>query len=289
MSRPPLPIVSTGSFADPLVGVSSEGSRQTIAIFEAALKKKVPQEDFRNSGTIPRKSVLKLWRPNNYRRQLKMQRRDFRTIARIQNDYSGCIVSRHTKLITIKDYDHLTLQVGRDTVTAMWKQRVVAGHKETWCVEFDEPSSLKAWIAQQVENIRLTCDAALFDFVERTGVGLRGEVPDWSHFEDWVKEPGLMKIPRDVIVYDSFFKKVYGEGVEFTPLMKGEVPGERLSMYLSSRAFEDQEGLVLAELARMRRDHQREMKELRKEIASAGLPVLKHTRPEQKRLSRWFS
>lgn len=285
----PLPITSYGKVSEANEGVLDERSRQTMALFEAELQKKVPQEALRNSGTIQKKTVLKLWRPNNYRRILKIQKRDFRTIARIQQDYSVVDVCKHTKLVTIKDYDHLTLQVGRETVTAIWKQRVVGGHKETWCVEFDESESLKRWIAQQVEQIRSVCDAALEDFVLRTNVGVVGELPEWSHFEDWCKEPGLAKVPRDVIVYDSFFKKVYDEGVEFTPSKRGEIPGERLGLYLGNRAFEDKESRVLAELERLRRDHLREMKELRKEIAAAGLQVLKHTEPQQKKLSRWFS
>lgn len=275
-------LIAHGKVSDPVVDVSIQErvSRVTAPIFAAAMGQ-VPSEMSLNSraiGGYQKECVQKLWRPNNYRRKLQVQSRSKGGYANfekiLQRYYLEVVTNSHNKLVTIKDYPHITLQLGRDSVSAQWKQNVIGGAKETFCIEFDEPESLKNWIALKVEEIRKTCDAALFDFVQRTGLGVAGAVPMWTHFEDWIKEPGLVRIPREVIVYDSFFKKVYSVGVEFTPMNPNEIPGERLSTYLSNRAFEEQMPRISAEMARYFLDLEKKAALRHAELmeAKTGLP-----------------
>ena len=70
------------------------------------------------------------------------------------------------------------------------------------------------------------------------GIYLRRK-PRWSRYEDFIKgEDYIDKIPREVIIHDTYFKKVYGKGIEFVKADKEE-PTAHLKNYIKNRAVED--------------------------------------------------
>ena len=69
----------------------------------------------------------------------------------------------------------------------------------------------------------------------------------WSRYEEFTKgEEFIDSIPQEVIIHDTFFKKVYKKGIEFKNTKKGESPGVHIKNYIKNRAIED----IAPEIAR---------------------------------------
>jgi len=290
MKKPPSPpLTSYGNVSeDPGVTVSSlVASPELKNFFESAAG--VPSADRLSSMTIPRTGKKVCWRPNNYRRKINLGIALSEKRSRIQGCYTLVSYAAHSKLITIRDYPRVVLMVGKNYVTGIWCQNIVNGEKETFLIWSDSSEGVRERIAQKVEEIRQAIDAALYDFIDRFGFEVKGELPVWDRYEDWFRDEAYVsRLPRGNIVYDSYFKKVYEHGLEFTQSDKGEAPGEHLSRYVGNRALEDVAPGVAAELARLRLDVMREIAVLRKDIHALRPAVPAARLREQRRLGCWL-
>ena len=200
-------------------------------------------EEQSNSMTTTKSVVSVLWRPNNYRRQLRVKvkldstliaLKDFALENGLKLDING-----HTKLVTVRGFGGVTLQYGRNILTGIYSQAVVGGFKETFLVEADSIDGVESRLNERKKAIREKIDGALFDFSKRLGILLPFDKPKWSRHEDWIKgEDFIDKIPRETIIHDTVFKKVYGEGIEFKGGI-GDEPTASLKNYIKNRAVED--------------------------------------------------
>lgn len=192
-----------------------------------------PNADFSTSMTTTQSIIF---RPNNYRRQIEVKKRDNSTLKKIKVLY-GAIPARHNKLINIKEFEkNITIQYGTSTLTAIYSQTIIGGHKETFLIERDSIEDLEIRIDEIKEDIRKKIDYALDRFQKEVKIRIPYKKPIWTRHEDFVKgEDFIDKIPRETVVHDTFFKKVYGKGIEF---MKGE-PTVHLKNYIKNRAVED--------------------------------------------------
>lgn len=214
--------------------------RVTTPIFEEAL-----QEDLSNSMTTTKKTFSYFWRPHNFRREIEVKIKTNSTSTRIRGTISKLPmelnINSHTKLISIKNFKpNITIQYGKKKLTAIYSQNIINGEKETYQIERNTIQEIEARINEIKQNIEKKLDNALNRFSIKFGLSIPFKKPVWSRYEDFLKgEDYIDKIPRECIIHDTFFKKVYGKGIEFKNTTKDEEPTIHLKNYIKNRAIED--------------------------------------------------
>lgn len=201
---------------------------------------KVPKEIPSNSMTTPKKTFSLVWRPNNYRRQIEVKTKTNSTINQIKSAIPQANVDGHTKLVSIKDYTpNITIQYGKNTLTAIYHQNIIRGHKETFWIEAYSINDIEERLKQKKEEIKARIDETIDNFSKRFGIKLPLRKPIWARYEDFAKgEEYIDKIPRETIIHDTYFKKVYGKGIEFIKA-GDEEPTAHLKNFIKNRAIED--------------------------------------------------
>jgi len=211
---------------------------------------KVLQEDVSNSMTTTKTTFKILWRPNNYRRQIKVKEKSNSTIEKIRSAISAIpyltfSYEPHTKMVSIKNYAQnktnkgITIQYGKETITGIYSQNIIGGAKEIFLIEANTINDLEKYINNKKEDIEKYIDAALKQFIKEFNISLPFTKPEWSRYEDFIKgEEYIDKIPREVIIHDTYFKKVYGKGIEFKNSEIREEPTVHLKNYIKNRAIE---------------------------------------------------
>ena len=211
----------------------------TTPIFEEVL-----QEDLSNSMTTTKKTFSYFWRPHNFRRKISVKEKDNSIYTRIKGTISKLHmelnINPHTKLISIKKFKpNITIQYGRNTLTAIHCQDIINGEKQGWLIERNSINEINDRINEIKEEIEKRLDNALKEFSHQFTLSLPFEKPVWSRYEDFLKgEEYIDKIPRECIIHDTFFKKVYGKGIEFKKVSQEE-PTVHLKNYIKNRAIED--------------------------------------------------
>ena len=117
-------------------------SKETADKVNEILIGNVPKEKVSDSMTISSNPFRVEWRPNNYRRYLKV---------RLKSDSTKKVLSSvfgSDKLQGKTFYDKtfaagVTLQYGRDTLVAMYSQKYVDGVKEVFVVEDEDFNTYK--------------------------------------------------------------------------------------------------------------------------------------------------
>jgi len=193
-----------------------------------------------NSMTTTKSNFSVLWRPNNYRRQIAVKEKDDSAIKNIKSAI-GAIPNSHTKIISIKGYTpNITIQYGKNTLTGIYSQNKIGGVKEVFLIETLKWQDAQERIDQKKQEIEIRIDSALYKFINQFNIGIPLKTPIWSRYEDFIKgEEYIDKIPREVIIHDTYFKKVYGEGLEFKSSKVNEEPSVHMKNYLKNRAIED--------------------------------------------------
>lgn len=204
-----------------------------------------PPSEGRNGNSMPSysSSGTVQFRPNNYRRQITAHDLDEGAISAIARCYSKISHGKHNKLIFVRDHERVLIQVGKRTVTGIWRQRLVNGVKESFELKGDQ-------IRDKVELIRQEIDGVLLSFCDSIGLVGYGE-PMWSWHEDGLQgERYIDSLPKDLILQTPIFTKLYGEGIEF----KGrDDPGVHAEHYIRNRAVEDIAPAIAKELEMIRR------------------------------------
>lgn len=205
--------------------------------------KGVPQEAFSSSMTTTNYAVKVLWRPNNYRRKLTVKTKDNSTIKVLLETFasSGNLNhNKHTKLISLKNYKGITIQYGKKTLTGIFSQNIIHGHKEIYLIEANNVDQLDLRIKTIRDSIQTKIDIALNSFAKRFKINLTNGFIIWDRYEDFIKgEDYIDKIPKETIVHDTYFKKVYGEGIEFKNTGEGETPTANMKKFIKNRVIEN--------------------------------------------------
>ncbi len=201
----------------------------------------VPEETISNSMTTRKDTFSIMWRPNNYRRQIEVKLKDNSTMENIKSAIKGTIPNPHTKMISIKNYKpNITIQYGKNTLTGIYSQNIIGGEKEIFLIEANTIDDLEERINQIKAQIQEKIDDALDSFINRFNLRIPLKTPIWSRYEDFIKgDEYIDKIPREVIIHDTYFKNVYDEGLEFKNTKKGEEPTVHMKNYIKNRAIED--------------------------------------------------
>lgn len=163
------------------------------------------------------------------------------TIKKIKSAIPNTNVNQHTKILSIKNFkENITIQYGKKILTGIYSQNIIHGEKEIFLVESDCIEGIEEFISNKTEEIMKKIDSALALFSERFKLSLHSKTPIWSRYEDFIKgEEFIDQIPKEVIIHDTLFKKVYGKGIEFKNSEKGEKPGVHLKNYIKNRSLED--------------------------------------------------
>lgn len=178
---------------------------------------KVLQEGFSDSMAIVQKPKKRLWRPNNYRRQIKVKPRLDSTFTAIHGVLGDvCTEGKRNKLIFVRNYDNILIQYGKNTLTGIYSQNIVGGEKEVFLVEGNTNEEIETWIKTKKDEIKSAIDNALYDFSRKFSLLIPFATAIWSRHEDWTSDKEIQKIPKETIVHIENFKKVYPEGVEYT-------------------------------------------------------------------------
>lgn len=212
---------------------------------------KVLQEENPNSMTTTPLSNKILFRPHNYRREIKVKTKTDSTLQKIAHETKALSPKINNKLISIKNYKpNITIQYGKETVTAIFSQNIINGHKETYLIERNNKEECNKRLNQIINEIKEKIDNALNDFIDRFNLRLEPErKPIWTRYEEWIKgEEFIDSIPRETIIHDTTFKKVYPEGIEFKSSKKGEEPLIHLKSYINNRSIEEREPIIAKEI-----------------------------------------
>ena len=228
--------------------------------YKKDLSKLFPKEVCSNSMTTIKNTYKILWRPNNYRRQIKVKLKNNSTIKKIKGAISTTSkltfsYNPHTGMVSVKNYAQneknkgITIQYGKDTLTGIYSQNIIGGVKEIFLIEADSIENLQKRIDMKKEEIKQYIDMALYQFIEQFKLKIPFVKPKWSRYEDFIKgEDYIDKIPREVIIHDTYFKKVYGEGIEFKNSGNNEDPTVFMKNYIKNRAIEDISPQIAEEL-----------------------------------------
>ena len=200
---------------------------------------KVLKEAGSNSMTIAPVILKFLWRPNNYRRKIIVKTKDNSTIKKIISAIESTHklqYNEHNKLLFVYNFNGITLQYGKNTLTGIWSQDK---KKTTYLIESDCIDGLEELIDKRKKKIQEQIDNALELFIKQFKIKLMFEKPIWDRYEDWIKgDEFIDKIPEETIVHDTIWKKVYPKGIEFKQTSDKEDPTTFMKTYIKNRAIE---------------------------------------------------
>lgn len=225
---------------------------------ERVVRSKVPQEIKPNSMTTPINNLKIFFRPNNYRRKIIINPLTNSTIKNINSAIGKLFLKKdfkqaeHSKLIFIKNFNGITLQIGKKSITGIYSQRIIEGQKQVFMIHAETMEQLQERIDKRKNKIRSAIDSAILLFCKETDIDII-ERPIWDRYEDFIKgEEYIDNIPAACIIHDTFFKKVYGEGIEMKQTENKEPPTVHIKNYIKNRAIEDISPVIAEELAIVR-------------------------------------
>jgi len=218
------------------------------------LKASSPMETLSNSMTTTqntKKTFSIIWRPNNYRRQIKVKTKTNSALKNIQTTITHYSYCKHTKMLSIKGYKpNITLQYGKDTLTAIYSQNKIGGVKEHYLIETNDYNYLQQAIDNKKQEIEDKIDKTLLEFSRQFKIKLPLEKPIWKRYEDFIKgEEYIDSIPKEVIIHDTHFKKVYGQGIEF--MGNDKAPTVKMKNHLRNSAINNIAPEIAEELEKL--------------------------------------
>lgn len=208
------------------------------------------KRNYVDSMTTSVKSVSRLWRPHNYRRGVEIKVFDNSMFSK-----KGFIVGTtipyskafHTRIISVRFDDNITVQIFKTHIVAIWKQNVVGGVKETFLLKGESFKEVNAKISGLKDYVYDLLDSAMGLVIDRVGFVVvsnfylvRGE--NWTRGDYYVD-----KLPADCIIHEDRWKKVYKRGIEVIG-GKGDDSVEFLRNHINNSILFDFAPLIAEEL-----------------------------------------
>lgn len=209
-----------------------------------------PSETLNKSMTPP---ITKFIRPNNYRRIINIK---FIKESGIKSILTTPLAKQNTqnKIIDIPNYRStgISLQVCKSKLIGIYSQVYSNGKKYWYRITRDSDEEINQVIEAKKEEIKDKIDSALKMFCEEFKLGFRFENPTWLRSETAIHgDDYIDRIPRELIIHDTIFKKVYKDDLEFKS-GKGEEPVVHLKTYITNRAIEKISPEIAKELSLIR-------------------------------------
>jgi hypothetical protein len=215
-----------------------------------AINDNVPFETSDRSMTPP---IIKYIRPNNYRRLLNIKLLNESGIKSIlTTPLSKRDPQNH--IIDVANYRNsgISLQVCKNNLIGIYSQVYSNGKKYWYKIERDTDEEINQVIEAKKEEIKEKIDNAMLMFCEEFKLNFRFEKASWLRSETAIHgDDYIDRIPRELIIHDTIFKKVYKDDLEFKS-GKGEEPIVHLKNYITNRAIEKISPEIARELAEIR-------------------------------------
>ena len=195
--------------------------------------------NFSDAMTITPEPFKILWRPNNYRRQTTYKWTKKPSIGNKPPLSSiSCGTLSEKGILTVKDYHGITIQLGKNKIQGIYSQRLIDGQKEVFLIARSTMKELDDAVKEKKGEIRKQIDHAISMFTREFNLKLTGPLK-WTRYEDWIKgDEFIDNLPEHLIIHDTYFKKVYKQGVEFVKSGNGEAPVTSIRNYIKNRAVE---------------------------------------------------
>lgn len=178
-----------------------------------------------------------LWRPNNYRLKIVSNLGSIGNLGSIKGSMGILHMefnSKGSKFLKINE--RVSLMVHPSCVIGVYSLKNPKGEKEWFEVSCDSVESFQNFIDKKVKEIEMLLRAE----ISKLGLPLDYSSGIWIRHEDGVKnEEFLDSLPDDLILHDTYFKKVYGNELEF------KAPAY-VKNFITNRAIES----IVPELAR---------------------------------------
>jgi hypothetical protein len=191
---------------------------------------KVLNENISDTMSVP-PTVTFLWSPHNYR--LKIPFYDKRTLPIKKKKFKFPMelkYSNYNSKVTTR-INGITIMKEPSCIIAIYSKKEFG--KDTWYkIECNTLRDIDLRINEKVSDIKNKCMDAIKVFIKNFGGRAYFEESKWIRHEDAVHgEDFLDSIPKDTIIHDTYFKKVYQDHVEFkSPTF--------MKNYISNRAVE---------------------------------------------------
>lgn len=173
------------------------------------------------SGIVVFPNITFYWRPNNYRLQIPFNCKNFKehypprtlTSYGIKVSNYGTKFSRKSDRITIMIDVPKAMNIGKMTLIYSLKRY----NKKAWYeITGQNIKEINSKIDNNVDKIKDICIKEAKKFRKEFGGFLYLNDAKWIRHEDAIKnEDFIDSIPRDMIIHDTYFKKVYGDNIEF--------------------------------------------------------------------------
>ena len=229
----------------------SQRIKDYISKISTPIFDKVLNETNSNSMAIAIDRYQVAWRPNGYRRQIIVKTKSDSTIKLIKCAIGkNCSVGKRNKLVFVTDYLGNTIQYGKNVLTVIYPPKIIYGNKQIYHIEDESKAKTDLWINNKKEEIEASLDNSLFKFAKQFNIFVRGVKPVWTRHEDWTRDKNIDKLPKECIVHMDNFKKVYGEGVEFTG-GKNEEPVSDLINYIDNARLKNYTPEIVEEINKL--------------------------------------
>ncbi len=177
------------------------------------------------------KPISFLWRPNNYRLQIPFKTETFKRDTTIK---SGVKISNYGTKFTLKNFHEATIML--DIPKKKSAKITIIYHplkKFYYHIESESIKGIGERIFQRVNEIEYKLISAVGEFTKLVGGEAAINKREWKRHEDEVKhEEFIDSLPPDLVIHDTYFKKVYQKGLEFkSPVI--------VKNYISARVIED--------------------------------------------------
>jgi len=219
-------------------------------------KQAFPHENNFRSMTPPSVQMFRtVWRPNNYRRQLKVKNKKKHLKRSTPQEIKGTLplfhveINKQNHIITCKK-DNIVLQYGSNFMTAIYSQKYIDGEKEVFYIESNSVQNNTNWIEDKVLEIEKQLDEYLFMFARKLNVVLPIEKPIWSRHEDWIIDKEIKQLEPWETLHADNIKKVYPKGIEFTG-GKDKIPAKMLLNRIRNTGLQEYAPAIVSELNKL--------------------------------------
>lgn len=194
------------------------------------------------------------FRPNNYRRKTQIRGMGKKNpnhtppyLYKLKKKY-GVQPHPQNKNIYVK-FDNITVVVSRNWITSIYEQPKERGYKLIY--EFTgSHKEIKEKVEQKQKEIKGEIDKRLLEVSRGMGLNINPKSIEWVRHEDFIKgEDFIDKIPEDIVIHDTAFKKVYKKGIEFI----GKEP-TGLKQYLKNKSVEDDAEKIIKEIQEVKEE-----------------------------------
>jgi hypothetical protein len=193
---------------------------------------------------------VKFIRPNNYRRGINVRLLKDSGVSQILTTIKDSSQGKHNKLVNVPNYRNsgISLQLGKNLLVGIYSQIYSEGKKYWFKIERETSEEIEEAIEKKKDEIKFKIDSALKMFCEEFDLGFKFEVPFWVRSETAIHgDDYIDRIPRSLIVYDTIFKKVYKDDLEFKS-GRNEEPIVYLKNYINNRALEKHTPVIANEI-----------------------------------------